>query len=370
MYNDRFAQLMARQLSGEASEEEILELRHFLKHNPQAHYFFEVFSDYWSLQPSKADDGILDEVHFQQIISLAEKQPAEELPQPTEVAEEEIPVRQAPIISFKKLLAAAVFIGVLLVSYYLWMRPSSPVQPEIAYNEVIAQKGIRSYLILPDGTKVWLNSESKLTYEGNFNDTIREVSLEGEAFFDVVTDKKRPFVVHTSDINIRVLGTAFNVKSYPKESIIEATLIHGLIEVTKVKEPTSPKVILRPHQKLVFSRDTVHQGDKLTAEAKSIPVHTPFATIALPRNKPDSALVETSWVYDKLIFDGESFREIARKMERWYNVTINFQSEEVASALIHVEFKDENLEEALRALQVIEPFHYTKTGNQIEILKK
>ena len=88
MYNDRFAQLMARQLSGEASEEEILELRHYLKQNPQAHYFFEVFSDYWSLQPNKTDDGILDEVHFQQIISLAEKQPVEEIPQYIEEMEE------------------------------------------------------------------------------------------------------------------------------------------------------------------------------------------------------------------------------------------------------------------------------------------
>lgn len=368
MINDRFAQLMARQLSGEASPEEQAELESQLKADPQLQYIFGVFSDYWTPEPHNSNDDIQQEIHFQQVLTIAEKEA------PAQPVEEEAPPKPESlpgIIILKKLAIAAVFLGVVLVSYF-WIRSSRQMSQgkDIALNEVVAESGARTHIELPDGTRVWLNSESKLEYKGNFNDSIREVTLEGEAFFDVVKDKSRPFIVHTSDIDIRVLGTAFNVKSYPKESQIEATLIHGLIEVINKKEPTSPKVILRPHQKLVFAKETRALVLPDPGVNKTLPAHKPFSVTVLPRHIADTALVETSWVYNKLIFDGESFREIARKMERWYNVRISFKSEKIADIPIHVEFKDETIEEALKALQVIESFDYTIKGNEIEIQSK
>lgn len=363
MFNDRFAQLMARKLSGEATEAETEELLLFLRQNPEAHYFFEVFSDYWKLEPRREDDEIQEEVHFQQIIAIAEKDTAE-VPEPVFLSE-----APSPVLSLRRMAAAAVVILTIATVYIIYSRKSTPrALATMAVNEVVARPGARSYLLLPDGSKVWLNSASRIEYKGNFNDSIREVSLEGEAFFDVVKDKTRPFIVHTSDIDIRVLGTAFNVKSYPKDPSIETTLIHGMIEVTNKKEPTSPKVILRPHEKLVFSKEAaLEQSPDHRPEA---PVHRPFAVTALPKNIADSAVVETSWVYNKLVFDGETFREIASKMERWYNRQIIFRNEAVADIPIHVAFRDETVEEALKALQLIVPFEYRINGDEIEILKK
>lgn len=365
MINDRLAQLMARQLSGEASPQEQGELEELLNEDPQAQTIYGIFCDYWTLEPSPVNDDIQEEIHFQQVLSIAEKDNMD-----LKAQEDQPPGDLPKIYWIKRAAIAAVFFGLILVSYFLIRSNQENTGKDMTVNEVVARAGARPYLELPDGTKVWLNSESRLEYKGNFNDSLREVTLEGEAFFDVVKDKSRPFIVHTSDIDIRVLGTAFNVKSYPKESQIEATLIHGLIEVTNKRQPSSTKFILHPHEKLIFARETKIPVLPATGPQKNITNHNPISYEILPKHIADSAIVETSWVYNKLIFDGESFREIARKMERWYNVRIRFKSEKIADIPIHVEFKNETIEEALKALQVIEPFNYTIQGNEIEIQSK
>ncbi|HEY0068274.1 MAG TPA: FecR domain-containing protein [Flavisolibacter sp.] len=362
--NDRFAQLIARKLSGEASTAELDELHSWLAANPEAQYFYEVFSNFWNSRPETDANTAEDDDHFRQIIALAEQEEGPAI----EPGEEYIPGR-GRLVTLRRVLAAAMFIG-LAVCTYLFFIGRSDVSGQAPVNEVVARTGARSHLLLPDGSKVWLNSESKLVYQGSFNDTIREVHLEGEAFFDVVKDAKRPFIVHTSDIDIRVLGTAFNVKSYPRETLIEATLIRGMIEVTNKNAPKAPKVILRPHEKLVFNKEKAPAAEEGKG-VKGKPEHIPAISItALPKNMADSSLKETSWVYNKINFDGDTFRELAQKMERWYNVHIRFSNDKVADFRLHGSFANETVEEALQALQYIAPFRYKISGNEIEILKQ
>ena len=366
MFNDRFAQLMTRQLAGEATEEEIRELQLFIRQNPPAHYFFEVFTEYWKVEPKTFENNIQEEIQFQQILSIAEKKEEVEPEDKVEVESKE----KSKVFSIRKLLVAAVLLGVIVTGYFL-LRPNTKTITEkpLGLIEVEAKPSVRTYLLLPDGSKVWLNSASRIEYAKDFNDSIRSVFLEGEAYFDVVKDKTKPFIVHTSDIDIRVLGTAFNIKSYPKESSIETTLIHGLIEVTNKRDLSAPKVILHPHDKLIFNKEESKPGTR-KEDMRPMAVHSPYSISSLPKNIPDSSVVETAWTHNKLVFDGETFREIASKMERWYNVTINFKSEKVASATMHASFENETIEEALKALQFIEPFRYKINGNEIEIFKK
>jgi len=267
-------------------------------------------------------------------------------------------------------VAAAVIAGLLLASYLFFRTTDRGERKDLALNEISAKPGTRTYLLLPDGSKVWLNSESRLEYKSNFNDSIREVVLEGEAFFDVVKDKTRPFIVHTSDIDIRVLGTAFNVKCYPKEPNIEATLIHGLIEVTNKKEPSWPKFYLHPHEKLVFEKQSTPVRPTAKGDQTDVTAHRPFEITSLPKGIADTALVETSWIYNKLLFDGETLRENAAKMERWYNVKIRFKSDKVGNTPSRYPLGNESIEEALKALQYIEPFSFRRNGDEIEISKK
>ena len=367
MFNDRFAQLLALHLSGEASPEDKEELHQLLKQHPEAHYFCETLTEYWTLPPQSGSDNIQEDIHFQQILAIAEERDNKEAsPEPV------IKARPA-VFSLKFFLIAASFLAAVVSAAFIYYRPfrNQPVASNV--SEVLVKAGARSYMLLPDGTKVWLNSESKLTYQGSFNGSIREVTLEGEAFFDVVKDKTRPFIVHTSDLDIKVLGTAFNVKSYPQEELIEATLIHGMIEVTNKNQPASPKVILKPHEKLVFNRSSAIGPQPVPAngERRIHNFKAPVISVtALPKTIADSAVTETSWKYNRLVFDNESFREIARRMERWYNVKINFRNEKAANSLIHVTFINETIEEALQALQLATPFTYSIKGSEIEILKK
>lgn len=367
MLNERIAELLSRKLSGESTPGEEEELQVLLQNNPDDQYFADILLSYWrSSNSDTAETGnSTADQHFAHILELAEEEE-------TVQEQSELPKRRfIPLL--KKLSIAAVTIGIIAISV-LWFRSHRPAAvASVQKNEIVAAKGARSNIVLPDGSRVWLNSDSKLTYDAKFNDAVREVTLEGEAYFDVVKNTGRPFIVHTSGIDVRVLGTAFNIKSYARESTIEATLIHGSIEVLNKKEPKSPKVILRPHEKLIFNKEE-HEfagtGDTKPAEAPGLKGHTDISITALPKNIPDTSLIETSWVYNRLLFDGDTFSELAVKMERWFNIRISFSDEKIANYRLRGVFENENIDEALKALQTIVSFTYKITDNEILISKK
>ncbi|HEM49163.1 MAG TPA: hypothetical protein ENO27_03025, partial [Caldithrix sp.] len=126
---------------------------------------------------------------------------------------------------------------------------------KIAWAEIHSTMGSRVSFNLPDGSKGWLNSGSTLKYALNFNQN-RKVELEGEAYFDVVADKSHPFYVRTSEIQLKVLGTTFNLKSYREDNTVEATLLSGMLEIQTLTESKGHKqtVILKPNQKVIFQR--------------------------------------------------------------------------------------------------------------------
>ncbi|HEX3767051.1 MAG TPA: FecR family protein, partial [Puia sp.] len=239
-------------------------------------------------------------------------------------------------------------------------------------NEIISRSGARTKLLLPDGSQVWLNAGSKLNYSGSYNETLREVDLEGEAYFDVVKELGKPFIVHASSLNIKAVGTAFVVKSYPQDETIEATLLRGIIEVSRKDLPDGPKVILKPNEKLIFSKQLeteVHRyaSDSSGKAPKSIgKISVAAVSVAIP----DSNKVETAWVYNRLVFDGDTFQELATKMERWYNVKITIKSKELLRYRFKGAFENETIREALDALKLTAEFSYKINNNEIEIFKK
>lgn len=373
MTTQRITELFAKRLSGEATAEELQELEVYLKDHPDEQYFQEMISNWWSSGRIK-EEADNKEDHFRYIMQRSSQQMADDAVQ-----------QQAPVISISKrktwlrIAAAAVVTGI--ISFGSWKLFSTNKNESLAAkpvheNEIVSKPGTKSKLILPDGTQVWLNSDSKLVYNSSFNDSLREVTLEGEAYFDVVKNAKKPFIVHTSAINIKVLGTAFNVKSYPQDETIEATLVRGLIEVEKNNEPQSSKILLHPNEKLVFNKviNKVDAGETASNEKLAEPVKTNLpqriSISTLPTTVKDSNRIETSWVYGRLLFDGDTFKELAAKMERWYNVKISFANNKMANYRFGGSFENENIEDALHALQMIHPFNFNMTGNEIVIDKK
>lgn len=365
--------LYARKLAGEATSEELTELEDYLKAHPDEQYIQGFLQQWWESTPEKSVKATQDQdERFNQLWLKTQSETRHE---------QEVKIYPTPVFPLKKnwplrkWVAAAAITGIVFFAYRLLFNQSA-VQVSTAENEIVAQKGTRSKLLLPDGTQVWLNADSKLNYSNAFNDTLREVVLEGEAYFDVVKDPRRPFIVHTSGINIRVLGTAFTVRSYPQDPTIEATLFRGAIEVEKRNHPQSSRIQLKPNEKLVYNKSaensyTLNQSD-FNKETAVTPVAKPESiTISrIPVLNADSNRAETSWMYGKLIFEGENFTQLAPKMERWFNIKMHVNDDRVATFRFTGVFTDENIGDALHALQLTAPFSYTIKENEIWIDKK
>lgn len=235
--------------------------------------------------------------------------------------------------------------------------------------------GHRELISLDDGTRVWLNGDSKLSWnEPQAGDSFRECSLNGEAYFEVASDPERPFILHAPGMKIRVLGTSFNVKAYPHEDTVETALIRGSIEVSLNAEP-GRKIILKPEQKITF-----YTGDA---------VPHPLAKAAVPdqRGIPDSLFVirplsmdplldsgsaETAWMKGKLLFRSETFYQLAIQLERKYDVIFHFTDDSVGHYRFTGIFSRETIGEALHALKLTSPsapFSYRVDGRDIYIQK-
>jgi ferric-dicitrate binding protein FerR (iron transport regulator) len=241
-------------------------------------------------------------------------------------------------------------------------KKSPPVTAAARENQVQTHMGTRTNLLLPDGTVVWLNAGSVLTYPASFSGEKREVTLEGEAFFDVAANATHPFIVHTSTANIRVLGTSFDVKAYERDKTMETTLIKGSIEVTYRKS----RIVLKPNQKLVVAKmiDSVAAEERPKDTAPEVRLLKPTIEVHT------GAIIETSWTDNKLIFQDEDFKALAEQMERWYGVTIDFDRRELENLRFTGTFQKETIRQALEALQLTASFKYSITGNQITIYER
>jgi ferric-dicitrate binding protein FerR (iron transport regulator) len=364
--NNRIWVLMSRRLSGEATPAEAEELRQLLEQAPERQYLFEVLHAYFtdpSCVPEARSDADADlEEKFQRIIDSRDAVDA--------------PVRRLPFRRIWGYVAAvAVFFCLTWGIYHLATGrvPNSTVSRSVSNEEVLARAGARTSLLLPDGTRVWLNSNSKLRYDKEFNGGNREVVLEGEAFFEVTKNVQLPFIVHAATLDIQVLGTSFTVKSYPQDATVEATLLKGAIEVRRKGSLSAAQVILKPNEKLVFDKfpgmDSADHHSDAAHEAHH-PAINGMAVDHIRTDLPDSEKVETAWMYNRLVFDGENFQELASELERWYDVKLYVRDEQLNHYHFSGAFTTETIEEALKDLQLTADFTYKINGKEIDLYAK
>ena len=379
MKEEKYWILLSKKIAGEATPEELDELQELISSNTEWKTTMENLRELWSSKPVIVDTDKKQKIEDAYLVHINRlKEKGADFKENTELAVHDVEINLTAVKkpfykSWVTYAAAAVFIVAVIFLYPLIAdtgktnEVASPIRP---FNEITINPGSRTKVQLPDGSQVWVNSGSHLTYEGNFKGNTREVQLDGEAYFDVAKDASRPFIVHTSNIDIKVLGTAFNVKAYKTEPTIEATLIHGSIEVINKSEPGSAKIMLKPHEKLVYNKYVIKDIKDQKADIK--PVADSFSIIIKPlrKNIADNDIVETAWVYNKLIFEDERFADLALKMERWYNVKISIENEKLKDYRISGTFVNETAEEALKALQLLVPFSYSIKNNEVRIIKK
>ncbi len=261
-------------------------------------------------------------------------------------------------------IAAAVAILIGVAFFFSKGEREIPAQQLVKHFRTGA--GERKKITLSDGTTVLLNSKSSLVLTGDFNGQSREVNLVGEAFFDVKHNKHKPFKVHTTDFDINVLGTAFNVKIYPGEATSEATLIRGLI-VMEGKGSKGSLITLKPSQKVTFYKKEAEVA--ITPKLRKVTPQQPEITINHFTQVNDSIIAEVAWTQNRLEISDQSFAELKGAMERWFNVELKFTDKEVEGYHFTASISNENIDQALKAFQSAQHFKYEIKGNQITISK-
>ncbi|MBL0267836.1 MAG: FecR family protein [Chitinophagaceae bacterium] len=366
MSQETFWILLSKKLSGEASLEELVVLENLILEHPEWQLAIQNLGEIWKYQPKKdqteEEDAYM--LHLQRMQEL--NVPFGNMPDQTPV------VSMSGRKKMKRWYWAAAVLLVLASTWALLMKPFKGGQgQEMArqVSEITTRPGSTSKVELPDGSMVWLNAGSKLTYNKDFGKELREVTLSGEGYFDVTKMKDKPFIIHTSNINIKVLGTAFNVKAYPEDKLSETSLIRGSIEVT-IKNRPNDKIILSPSEKLVVENDRVVRRGVVQkpVDAPVSPMVPMVAVNKLRYSPADSSIDEIAWMDNRLIFRNETMEELALRMERRYAVQIQIEADELKEMKVNGIFDQESVAQALEALkEMIPSINYVKEGNQIII---
>jgi len=264
--------------------------------------------------------------------------------------------------------ASFIIIISLAIGFYKYNIKKTP--RTVTYLEVIVPKGQRSQLLLPDNTKVWLNAGTVFRYPQNFgNNKKRSVFLEGEAFFNVQPNKKVPFYVHLKEnLSIKVTGTEFNIKCYSNEKIIETTLVKGSVNLIQKDNHnrTIKEIELQPNEKALYNKK-----DNKIIIAKLLPdieFNTVKSTGHTGENMTGKVSSVIAWKENELVFDDETFYEIAMKMERWFGITIKIHDENLKQERFTGKFANkETVYQILDIINRTEPINYKVINNEIII---
>ena len=261
-------------------------------------------------------------------------------------------------------LAAAACIALIIGAtiFYRIQNREAPVASALSYFTKLAEK---KSLILPDGSKVILNAGSTLSVDAGFGKQNRTLRLDGEAFFDVAHDSSKPFIVQTTRMDVKVLGTAFNVKAYDADGTSETSLIRGSVELSLKHE--RKKITLSPHEKYLLR--TVNTQDSIPVEVSTSANDEASGILPVRINKEDTAIVEVSWTQDKLTFVDEPFDALAKQLERWYGVKIEITDPALKKIQLTASFRKEGINDVLEALRFSEPFNFERKNDVIMIYK-
>ena len=366
MSNDqRINFLISLKLSGEATPEELMELEMFIKNNPELLERTEDIKKVWK-QLGRRSTGLAEGSFEKHLHRLNNEIFESNALSPTSFDVQKMsPVRKLVQKKYYRILWGAAAASILFFWFLFRTNENTGVKP--INNTVSTKVGDKASINLPDGSKVWLNGESKITYVGDFGNKTREVYLSGEAFFDVAKDKTKPFIIHTRTINLKVLGTAFNVRSYDNEKETETALVRGCVEITLRNSPDK-KIVLKPGEKLLVKNIPV--DTLLTYKKQKRDEETPIAVLTnMHYYGTDSSSVETSWTKNQLEFNDEPLDKIALNLERWFNIRVTITDESLKKEKYTATLEeDDKLKDFLEALKLAEGSHFRYSIKDSEVV--
>jgi len=324
-------ELFIKYLQGNCSEKEFEEIISWIGVESQSISGKGIVQEIWEEFEPESDSAdktkynrLLDKIHHQININQNPNQ---------------FIIRKAPakgrILSILTRAAAILLLPVLGFLLYTQLFHTTRFANNINDIEVIAPASSRIQISLGDGTKVWLNQGGKLKYPTRFTGKERKVFLTGEAYFEVAHNKKVPFIVGTSHMDVKATGTAFNVSAYPEDNTVSTTLIEGKVILyenstnSEIKALEPGECLTLNIQKNVFNVQTGNT-DKYTA-----------------------------WKDGMLVFRNDRIEEVAKKLGRWYNIDVEINKARIKDYPFTATFTDETLPQVLDLLSLATPISYT-----------
>lgn len=307
--------ILIKYLDGKASEDEQAEVKAWLAESPENEKTLEQL--YFTLQ-------VTDRLHVMQSVD-----PEMALVSfKSRIRKQNKKVSLHRTWSLMQKIAAVLFIPVLVMSAYLFMQQG---RERVRMVEVRTNPGVISKFDLPDGTRVWLNAGSSLTYPENFWPESRQVQLTGQGYFEVTKDPKKPFIVKVDPVySVEVLGTTFDISAYKEDEMIETTLVEGSVKLNiNALNGKSVTEILKPGEQADFMKAT----NKLSIAS----VNTDY---------------DTAWRNGEVIFRGHSMGQVLKMLSRHYNVKFNVGNKDVLNSIITARFKDEQLPQVMEYLKL------------------
>ena len=247
-------------------------------------------------------------------------------------------------LSFSKIAAMLVVALMTGFSFAYFLVGRDVPQNEIVWFETIVPRGEKSQLVLPDGSKVWVNSESRLSYPSDFMNGDRKLKLTGEAYFEVTKLQSTPLTVETNDYSVRVIGTKFNVMAYPDFNRTETSLVEGKIEIQKGEQG----IPVDPGQIITYAENKF-------------------------KIKEGNTKLTTQWKNDVFDFDKITFKELVVRLERWYDVDIEIKNPKLNEIIYSGVFKnEETIWQVLQTFELTLPIRYERVDFRkfIIVMKK
>ncbi|HEY9256666.1 FecR family protein [Chitinophaga sp.] len=337
----RFWILTGRKLSGEATAEELKEWEELsvihLK-DQSTGQFMQLMARNWGTDASETPDA---ETASRMTARLAAKM---QKSLPVEEAPATVPIKKVVYTKWIRLAAAVLLLITAGFCYEVFFSPKTTERSP--RNEIVASRGNKSHIILSDGTSVWLNADSKLSYNNNFGKKNRTVKLVGEAYFDVAKKAETPFIIELrANVKVVVLGTSFNLRAYEQDDKVETTLISGALEVQYALGEATQKVLLEPMQKL-----SLQHPIPIDTTIKGMPTTIVQMSPVKYYNNDEKIIREVVWKDNQLCFDAATFDQVALQLERWFNIHIVFKDESLKQKRFTAYIKGEKLPEVMAAM--------------------
>ncbi len=317
-----YQRLIIRHLSGETDPEEEQLLRAWCKQSERNQLEYEALRKAWRLGGQETHfpdpDKVYARIH-------------------TRIEQEDW---KTTTFAWRPYLPAAAIISLFLLStLLLWMY--QPFFSDQHLQQAQTRKGEQQQLRLPDGTIVYLNTESSLQFPLSFDEEERRVILDGEAFFDVARDTLKPFIIELPEGKIRVLGTSFNVKAYAEDSKIETTVSSGKVAFLHPDEKVEATLI-QPNEKLSYSKAEKQVSKEITEVAPNL-----------------------AWMENKIVFQAQTLSEIAEELERYFDIEVVFENEMLRKCSMTGTFRKDSYQEILNTLAMTNTFEFREEGKRV-----